>query len=74
MAKTGKKQTKIKCFYLIFQRDKNNCLCTYRNNNYVDNYLKGIKLFLLKDYQICYHDAYSLKVKRNIGLLKRVCA
>ena len=38
-----------------------------RHNNYADDYLQGISLY---NYQV-----YALKVlKRNIGLLKRVCA
>ena len=60
---------------MIFQPDKNNCLCTYRHNNYVDNYLKGNMLFHLRYYQISSRDAYELKkLKRNIEHLKRVCA
>ena len=56
----------IECFYLIFQPDKNNCLCTYRNNNSVDNYLEGIKLFILRDYQVCSHDSYALKDRKSV--------
>ena len=62
MAKKETKQSKIECFYLIFQPDKSNCLCTYRHNNFVENSLKGINLFHLRYYQACSHDAYALKV------------
>ena len=55
---------------MIFQLYKNNCLCTYRYNNYVDNSLKGINLFILKDYQVFSHDACALKVKEKYWTLE----